>query len=288
MAAERPSGDFGSTLRDARERRGISLRQIANATKIPVAALDALEQNDVARLPGGIFSRAFVRSYALEVGLNPDQTIQEFVAHFPHDAGAAGPAAAAQVEESERVNSDRQMATTFLRLTALSVPVAAVLLYFGTVGWTRSFGPVEPTGVTVASVPIVPATPAVPAADAAASAPPGAPEGAVQPPPVAVAVVPAVTPASDASVELLTVKISARRVCWVSATADGVRAIDRLLQAGEEHTIDVRSELVITAGDGSAIALTLNGADALPLGKSGQVARATLNLTNYKGYLRPR
>ena len=63
--------DFGGKLRLARERRGISLRQIAASTKISVGALEALERNDVSKLPGGIFSRAFVRSYAVEVGLDP-------------------------------------------------------------------------------------------------------------------------------------------------------------------------------------------------------------------------
>src|SRR4051794_39535358 len=68
MAAQRGPRDFGGTLRAARERRGLSLRQIATATKISMLTLEALERNDLARLPGGIFSRAFVRAYALEVG----------------------------------------------------------------------------------------------------------------------------------------------------------------------------------------------------------------------------
>src|ERR1043166_8684950 len=90
MPSERSASDFGARLRDARERRGVSLRAIAEATKISVAVLEALERNDVSRLPGGIFSRAFVRSYALEVGLDPETTIQEFVAQFPHDSVTAG------------------------------------------------------------------------------------------------------------------------------------------------------------------------------------------------------
>jgi len=55
--ADRSPGDFGRSLREARERRGVSLRQIANATKISMITLEALERNDIARLPGGIFSR---------------------------------------------------------------------------------------------------------------------------------------------------------------------------------------------------------------------------------------
>src|SRR5207249_10752796 len=90
MAADRTSSGFGGALREARERRGVSLRQIANATKIGMSALEALERNDISRLPGGIFSRAFVRSYAIEVGLDPEATIQEFIAQFPHDSVTAG------------------------------------------------------------------------------------------------------------------------------------------------------------------------------------------------------
>ena len=59
--ADRRIGDFGSKLREARERKGVSLREIANATKISVRALEALERNDISHLPGGIFSRC---SYA--------------------------------------------------------------------------------------------------------------------------------------------------------------------------------------------------------------------------------
>ena len=69
---------------------------------------------------------------------------------------------------------------------------------------------------------------------------------------------------------------------------DGQKAIERLLQAGEQQTVDVRREMVLTAGDASAIALTFNGADARPLGKAGEVVTARFNLTNFKDYLQAR
>ena len=59
----------------------------------------------------------------------------------------------------------------------------------------------------------------------------------------------------------LTVALTAKRPCWVSATVDGQKSIERLLQPGEQQTSTVRREMVLTAGDASAIALTLNGAD---------------------------
>jgi cytoskeleton protein RodZ len=85
--------DFGTRLREARERRGIALRQIADRTKISMASLEALERSDVSRLPGGIFARSFVRSYADEVGLDPDATVRDFLERFgddPRFASAGG------------------------------------------------------------------------------------------------------------------------------------------------------------------------------------------------------
>ena len=124
---------FGDKLREARERRGLSLRQIANATKISMITLEALERNDIARLPGGIFSRGVVRSYAIEVGLDPESTIEEFMGQFPHDSVTAGHPTTTQVEDHEAVESDRRMAATFLRLLLISI-VATFLMYFAMQG----------------------------------------------------------------------------------------------------------------------------------------------------------
>ena len=74
----------------------------------------------------------------------------------------------------------------------------------------------------------------------------------------------------------------------MSASVDGTRQIERLLQPGERQTIEVRREMVITAGDASAVALTFNGADAKPLGRTGEVVTARFNLTNFKDYVQAR
>src|SRR5438445_13122611 len=109
------TSDFGGKLREARERRGISLRQIANATKISLGVLEALERNDISRLPGGIFGRAFVRSYAVEVGLNPEETIREFITQFPSDSVTVGHPTLEQSDDNEALESNRRMASASLR-----------------------------------------------------------------------------------------------------------------------------------------------------------------------------
>src|SRR2546422_6789668 len=117
VMAERPVIDFGTKMKRAREARGVSLRQIATATKISVAALEALERNHISRLPGGIFSRAFVRSYAIEVGLDPDETVREFLERFQEDTPAVAAHAAVAVPEQEsQFENQQRMASVLLKL----------------------------------------------------------------------------------------------------------------------------------------------------------------------------
>lgn len=73
---------FGPRLRRERERKGISLEQLAVATKVSTDLWIGLEQNDLSRWPAGIFARAFVRDYARTIGLDADAVVDEFCRHY--------------------------------------------------------------------------------------------------------------------------------------------------------------------------------------------------------------
>jgi cytoskeleton protein RodZ len=297
MPAERTASSFGARLRDARERRGVSLREIANATKISVGVLEALERNDISKLPGGIFGRAFVRNFAIEVGLDPEATIEDFMTQFPNDSVIAGHPTSDRVEDNVAVESERQTAGTFLWLVVISVPIAAGLLYFATLGRHAGPAPVRaavagsraseaPPGLPTATVPAVPSggTDGTPAP----AAPPAAAATLVEAPAAAQAAPPAVTQAAPPAGGPLTIALTAKRPCWISATVDGQKSIERLLQAGEQQIVTVRREMVLTAGDASAIAVQFNGADGRALGNAGDVVTARFTLANYKDYLQVR
>src|SRR5205823_5293180 len=85
-----------------------------------------------------------------------------------------------------------------------------------------------------------------------------------------------------AAPERLTVGLVARRPVYVSATADGRTVISRLLQPGERTSVDVAREMVLTAGDASALRLTLNGAEARSLGKAGELVSTRLTPANFR------
>jgi cytoskeletal protein RodZ len=70
---------FGETLRRERELRQISLREIAEATKINLRYLDALERDDFRHLPGGVFNKGFVRAYAQFIGIDPETMVNAYL-----------------------------------------------------------------------------------------------------------------------------------------------------------------------------------------------------------------
>ena len=75
-------GSFGESMQREREMRTISLEEIAESTKISKRMLRALEEEDFAKLPGGIFNKGFVRAYAKYLGLDEEQAVSDFMAAF--------------------------------------------------------------------------------------------------------------------------------------------------------------------------------------------------------------
>jgi transcriptional regulator with XRE-family HTH domain len=75
--------EFGPRLKAARERSGVGLDDIAQATKVSLSLLAALERGDVSRWPKGIFRRAFFRDYVTSIGLPVEQHVREFLELFP-------------------------------------------------------------------------------------------------------------------------------------------------------------------------------------------------------------
>lgn len=103
--------EFCRALKAARERKGISLDAISEATKVASSYFIALERGDISRWPTGIFRRSFFRDYVRAIGLPMGETCDAFVRVFPDDEHgllvkseskaepAATPVAAAPAEE---------------------------------------------------------------------------------------------------------------------------------------------------------------------------------------------
>jgi cytoskeleton protein RodZ len=81
---------IGSTLREARNRRGIELARVEAATKIRLRYLLAMENEEWGALPGGPYTRAFIRTYAGYLGLDGERLVDEY-RHATGIEGEAGP-----------------------------------------------------------------------------------------------------------------------------------------------------------------------------------------------------
>lgn len=131
--------DLGARLRQARQTKGVSLRDIATTTKISVVALEALERNDYSRLPGGIFSRAFVRAYALAVDVDPEAAVQEFLTEFARYQKEAERSAKRPEITADDLNflerQRRALRTLRLVLVMAALVALAALGYLALVWW---------------------------------------------------------------------------------------------------------------------------------------------------------
>ena len=255
--------DFGGKLRQARERRGVSLRQIATSTKIAVAALEALERNDISKLPGGIFTRAFVRSYASEVGLDPEETVREFLERFEHAPAPAVAGSAPVPDEESSFESQQRMASVVLKLIVIAVPLIGVILYFT----LRS----RPAAENSVPSQIEESPKAEPLA--------AAPAPARTPPPAGDAV-----PAAPAP-QTMRLELHPTGPCWITLTVDGRRVFSRLVQAGEREVHEARQTAVIDVGDAGAFAFSVNGRPGRSLGEAGQLRTARITRETLASYL---
>lgn len=71
---------LGQELKEAREARNISIEEIASATKIVTRYLEALEADRLDIMPGEFFIKGIIRTYALSVGLNPEEVLAKYKA----------------------------------------------------------------------------------------------------------------------------------------------------------------------------------------------------------------
>jgi cytoskeletal protein RodZ len=280
--------DFGQYLREARERRGVTLRQIAVSTRISLRTLEALENNEIRKLPGGIFSRAFVRTYAHEVGLDPDETVRRFLQQFPVNDVTQGSPLVADVDVRQEDEQDRQRQRTGLLIAlAVGLPLVALIVYFAFS--SRRAGTAAPGGSgdspPAASSSVQPGAPAgSPSAQgsspSSASPSSSSPSGGAAQGGGATTMPSAAQAAASAVTDGLRVVIQPSGACWVRVTADGAVKYQGVLQRGEQQAIDARDAILLEVGDASMFAFTLNGRPGKSLGGPGKVVRAQIRRTS--------
>jgi cytoskeletal protein RodZ len=249
--------DPASRLRQAREEKGLSQRQVAEATKLSVRAIELLERDRLADLPDGIYRRSIVRSVAREVGLDGEQILREFAQRHP--AVLPSPAAAVFVEP--RPTSSFQRALAFVSGV---LPITAGIVYFA-----LPMGRTAIAGATHEPAPV--------------------PRPAVQRrlEPIRAEILPvggfSETPAAQPAPVVVTLTISSR--CQLRIVADGDEVLGRTMEPGETVPIELGEEILLLGDNASAVQLSINGQAGRQLGAPGDVLSARIGRDDYEDFL---
>jgi hypothetical protein len=244
--------DIGGRLRGAREQRDLSLSGLATRTKLPVHVLQAIERNDFASLPGGMFRKAYVRTVAAEVGLNPDEIASDYSSRF--EPSVDPPAipdrnAARQAEWIEQLTPSPRP----------SIPTLVTLAVAAAVWFMLRSDPGQPNvpiddvaGDSVMASMLQPAMIADSDDRQRDSVAPH-PSGALTP---------------DVP---LRIEMAATDWCWIAAEADGERVLYRLVEPGEQLVLEGQHLISLRLGDAGAVRLSINDGGSRSFGRDGEV-----------------
>ncbi|HEY8549962.1 MAG TPA: RodZ domain-containing protein [Vicinamibacterales bacterium] len=260
----------GTELRAAREQRGLTLAQISASTRISIGVLEALEAGNVRRLPGGIFTRGFVRAYAREVGLDPEETVRQFLEEFPDETQSLGLHRHEAERESDALDPDFNSWRSLVFIGAATV--GAIIMVAWVLVWLRG-------SIDAAASSEDPRPHASVVEASAGGSEPGDPSAVDDP------MQPVTPPPPPAPVyEGITVTLAPEGQCWARIISDGQRSFQGLMPAGARETREARERLVLTVGDAGACRFILNGRPARPLGRPGAVVTARITRDNVQAF----
>jgi len=285
----------GEILRRERVKRKLNLDQISRELKISPRFLEAIEDEEFDKLPGGVFARAFVRQYGSLLGLNGDelaaqlQQVLEPPAAVPVEQphlvkGGLAPIQVPRMEEWQSVGDHRFRWSG--SLSAAIMVVVVMLVCSGVYAWLQR--PRNPVSAHNNPPPAASATPATvrpaaaPESVATATTPPvvtppekkeGTPTAATTateapatpPGPVVKEMAPA-QPNPDATVH---VAITADEPVWILARSDGKFIFTGTLEPHQTRTVEGVRNVVLRLGNAGGVTILLNGKPIGALGPKG-------------------
>jgi cytoskeleton protein RodZ len=300
----------GQQLRQAREKSGVNIEQVARDTRIRAAYLEALESDDRSVLPGDFFYRSFVRQYASFLGLNPAQLEAELapmvessstntLMRVPQPATAPDPEIQRMRETLLNRPEDQQSAINRFGKTWTVIVALLILGSGGYFAWQQMQQAPPPAPVTIAEPTPRPDAPASPVTEPATTqtadnAATPVTEAVTTPPASPVAATPGPASSEPATATALTpagagvnrVTVTAKEDTWMRITADGKRVFGGTLPAGEARLLEA-SNALLWLGNAGTVEVTLNGKSIGAIGPRGQIRNVLVNPTGFEIKLPP-
>lgn len=247
---EAESTSFGEWLRRQREMREITLRDIADRTKISMRYLQAMEDNRFDLLPAPIFAKGFLREYARYVGLSPDEVVNHYLSVQQQALGDE------EAKRDQTLSHQKPHRPKPVRSWTYGIFLAiSVLVLVGLVAlfaWIADRRRDRPEGDGT--------PPAI-------AAPPQLSPVPFSPPPT-----------SNRPQAPLEVTLDFTGTCWVEVTVDGKLFVAEERVQGESLPVEAQQSVQIKLGDTGAAEIQVNGL-LYPLnGQPGEVRELTIDL----------
>ncbi len=231
------SAGVGRSLRDAREERGLGLREVTQATRIASRYLEALEDDaPLDAFPAPVYARFFLREYAQFLDLDETGLIEAFVARHGSDD---------EVPIEEAPLLDVRPPSRWPARLAVAAS-SAILLTLAIVAF-RSNGPGLPLLPMRGSPGLLAAAGVSPVPDVAGSQRAANQRGTIH------------GPATRGSARSVNAVLDVRERCWIQAVADGRTVLQETVAAGRSVTLHAQSTLSLELGYAKGVDLTVNG-----------------------------
>ena len=235
-------GNFGERLKRERELREVSLEEITTATRIGPHFLEALENEDWSKLPGGVFNRGFVRSIARYLGLDEEAFLAEYDVAF-----------------KERIPTRPEPPETRIPSPPRWVPIAlgvALLVLLTALVIGGIYGLRYLAARRTRKAAMAPTATALPYSESqisgSSTSPPSSAPGA-----------------QSLSAPELDLLVSPSTPTHLRIVADGNLLFDTIIHPGENRHFAASDEFEVTVADSGAVLLELNGQAMPPLGLPG-------------------
>lgn len=285
---------IASVLKSQRERRKLSLSQVAADTRISLRHLESIEEGRFEDLPGGMYNRAFLRAYCERLELDQSELLERYESEvLPRSEKPSRPKPAIGTGASWRI-PPLAVWSLMLAVSATGIFLARQSIYeIFSPYFSRSAAPTvtyapppasAPTAASAGEPALAPSpdsTLSPASAPAAASA--GEPDSALSP---ALADLSAEAP-GGAQADGIRLEVEGKESCWISIERDGVPALEKILEPGEIQAVSATEKIRIVVGNAGGVLLRINGKRAKPLGRPGEVVRLLIDRDSLADLLAP-
>jgi cytoskeleton protein RodZ len=248
------SSGIGDTLRDARETQGRSVEDAAHALRLRAEQLRALEEERFDSFGGDVYARGFLKSYAAELGLDPQQLLDQ----YRRDVSGDDPVGSAPLVAPGSGSGVRQRRSAPPGWIAWVLAGVIILVGLGLIGQFVGNRAPEQASTEPTTAPVAPAAPEdEDGEDDADGGEEPAPTETEEPPPPEIEGVELFLALEDSS--------------WMRVTVDGTVVFEQVANEGETLPFSGEESVTVRYGNAGGVRVEFNGTDLGSPGARGDV-----------------